>query len=367
MLNTTKLIKTPAVERLLNLWQMRYTPDFSPLSLNTDPTSYGDLVAAASLEGRAATVAKLKDNVLDNKCQMAGIQSKALYNYLPEILDLNEARRITKFSFRVYKKLLDIYQQQSIHPASDTAKLSAIAGDTESNSHSAWGIPAIDEVANALEPVLLIFQEQHIASKDWRTLGFITTQINFSNKLICRRLTPIEQVLLYPYLRFVEEQVAIPWQRVCAAAAKHEVGSPTLNLVEQMMPIADDIARTVYNRLVQMFPQHVSRRGSLTEPTVTHSCLRDLNMFQAYLWLCFLEESIVAIDKELVTLCVMVMESVEVKWELTEEWSQMLTDEMLSRMQPEQQQMFLPYVKGMREAFYGHRDRLGDKSQQALV
>ena len=213
------------------------------------------------------------------------------------------------------------------------------------------GIPDITKLATELEPVLLEFQEQHVASKDWRALGFITTQFNFTNKLLLPKLTLVEQVLLGPYLKFVEEQMALPWQRVCAAAASHQPDSPALNLVEQMFPAAAEIANTVYRQLSQLFCDHRSRRGGLGHPDVAHSCLRDLQMFQAYLWLCVLEESMTPVEQELVDLCVMVMQIVGVEWELMEQWNHLLMAELTRRVQPEQKYLLQPYTEGMEQAF----------------
>ncbi len=357
MLKTVPAVKTPSVERLLNLWAHRYTLDLSFLSI--DDSSYASLVATASPEGRALTAAKLKDNVLDVNCQMAWVQTKTLYGYIPNILDLNEARRITQFAFRVYRKILEIYQKRFVSTASPTEK--ALTG----NSVSAWGIPPIEELAYALEPILLLFQEQHIVSKDWRSLGFMTTQLNFSNKLILKKLTHFEQVLIAPYLKFVEEQVAMPWQRVCVTAAKYNVGSPALNLVEQMLPAAPEIAEAVYRQLVELLPNHHSRRGELSDPDITHSCLRDLNMFQAYLWLCFLEKSMQPMQSELLPLCEMVVEGVHIKWELTEKWCQVLADEIISRLNDEQKALVLPYIQGMQKVFFDERSRLGFREEVA--
>jgi Phycobilisome protein len=342
MLKTSEVVKTPSVERLLNLWAKRYVPELSLVSLNNS-SSYGSLLQASSPQGRALTANKLKDSILNSNCQMALIQAKSIYSYIPNILDLNEARRITQFAFRVYKKLLQIYLIQSGTDASSTV----------------WGILAIADLAYALEPILMVFQEQHIASKDWRALGFMTTQLNFTNRLIEKKLTPDEKVLFAPYLKFVEEQVAIPWQRVCATAAKYELGSPELNLVEQMMPASHEIAKTVFHKLLELVPNHRSRRGELKEANVTHSCLRDLNMFQAYIWLCFLNQSIEPLEKELLPLCVMVVEGVGIKWELTEKWCEVLAVEMESRVTQEQKVMLQPYTQGMCEVFWKGRDRLG--------
>ncbi|MBW4478286.1 MAG: hypothetical protein KME54_15845 [Tolypothrix brevis GSE-NOS-MK-07-07A] len=357
MLKTSQSVKSPTVDRLLNLWAQRYTVDLSPLSLENEafPDS---LLKASSPEGRALTATKLKDNVLDINCNMAWIQTKTLYSYIPNILDLNEARRITQFAFRVYRKVLEVYQKQSINSAS-------VSAASNGNSLSIWGIPAIEELAYALEPILMVFQEQHIISKDWRALGFLTTQLNFSNSLILKKLTPSEKILFASYLNFVEEQVAMPWQRVSNQSAKYELNSPEFIIVEQMLPSSRDIAQSVYNRLGELLPNHRSRRGTLSDSGVTHSCLRDLNMFQAYLWLCFLEKSMAPFEEELLPLCQMVVEGVEIKWEMTEKWCQVLGDEIISRVNPEQKALLLPYTEGMQEIFLKERSRLGFPEESA--
>ena len=359
MLSTIQIVRTPATERLLKLWAKRYTPDLSSLPLDQEPWLYVLLVEASSPEGRANTAAKLQDSLVNLNCQMAGIQARSLYEYIPNVLDLNEARRLTQYSCLVYQKILQIYQQSSVITTSLTEKLRVIAGEKENCSLSMWGMPEIEQLATALEPLLLELQKQHIASKDWRTLGFITTLLNFSNKLFLRQITPIEQVLLRPYFKFVEEQVAIPWERVCAASANHKLGSPALTLVEQMLPVSEEIAHHVYHQLTQLFPYHRSRRGSLSNPDVAHSCIRDLNMFQAYLWLCVLESSLAPVEQELVKLCVMVMQTVEVRWEIIEQWRQLLMDEIISRVKQEQKHLLLPYTQGIQQAFLKERMRLG--------
>jgi len=366
VLKTTQLINNTSVNHLVKLWQKRYTPDLSSFSKVKNPFFYSSLVEAASPEGRAITATKLHDCSVNNKCQLAGIKTNAMYNYIPNVLDLREARKITHFAYKVYRKLIDIYQEPSLITTSSTERLFTLTGNSQDVSLSSLGIPSIEQLATALEPLLLKLQEQHIASKDWRTLGFITTQFNFSNKLMLDRLTDAEKTLLKPYFKFIEEQVALPWQRVCAAAAKHQLNSPSLSLVAQMFAVSEEIAETVYPRLVAMFPNHRSRRGELSNPDIAHSCIRDLNMFQAYLWLCFLEESMVSVEQELVILCVMVMQSVEVKWEMTEQWTKVLMDEILSRLNPQQKDLLLPYAQKMQQAFYNKRVEFGATSKDAI-
>ncbi|GAA6617002.1 hypothetical protein [Scytonema sp. NUACC26] len=358
MLIGSQTVSNPAVKCLVNLWAERYTLDLSSVFREQDPSVYNSLIEASSLEGRASTVSKLREAIVDAKCQFAGIQAKALYEYIPNVVNLSEARRLTQFAVQVYIELLKLYQQPASATSSVEDRLQILAGMilTNHSSLSVWGIPDVEDLAKSLESVLLEYQEQYIISKDWCTLGFLTTQINFSNQLLLKKLPPVERILIYPYLRFIEEQIAIPWQRVCIAGAKHELNSPAITLVKEMLPASLDVAKTVYHQLTKLFPDYCGRRGGFDHPGVEHSCLRDLQMFQAYLWLCVLERSFAPVEKELVTLCAMVMQRVGVPWEITVQWNKLLMDEISSRVKPEQLSYLLPYMQGMQQAFYDQRD-----------
>jgi hypothetical protein len=354
MLKTVEIVKNPSVESLLSLWGQRYTINLSSENLQNLLSNNNILLEAASSQGRAITAKKLKDNVLNVNSQMAWIQTKSLYTYISNILDLSEARRITQFAFRVYKKLIEVYQNDSLEELATNGEKSL-----RNFEKLIIGIPSVRELAYALEPTLILFQEQHLVSKDWRSLGFMTTQLNFCNQLILKKLEPAEQILLAPYLKFVEEQVAIPWQRVCVAASKCEIDALKLKLVEEMLPKSSEIACSAYSKLLELFPNQRSRRGLLNDAGIAHSCIRDLNMFQAYFWLCFLEDSIEAIEQELLPLCAMVIEGVDIKWELTEKWCEVLIGEMMNHLTSEQKEILQPCFQRIQEVFWQQRYRLG--------
>ena len=349
MLKSTHVVTTPSVKRLLKLWALRYKTDLSSPLLSQE-SSIGSLLQTASPSGRAKTTAKLKDKLLNVNSQMAWIQTKSLYNYLPNVLDFTEAKKITESAFILYKDLLSIYEKQLLRDDLFTIKLLQTVNKFEHSYIDEFKIIKIEELAYALEPILIAFQEQQMACKDWRTLGFMTTQLRFTNKLILNKVTQEEKLLLSPYLKFVEEQISIPWQRVCVASANHDLDSPVLTLVEQMLPLAEEISQTVYHTIVELFPDYRSRSGFLNNPNVAQSSIRDLTMFQAYLWLCVLEQSLVPVE-ELVDLCFMVMEKVDVKWGVLQKWNQLLMDEVINRVNPEQKAILLPYTQGMQKAF----------------
>ncbi len=120
--------------------------------------------------------------------------------------------------------------------------------------------------------------------------------------------------------------------------------SPVIDLVEKMIPLSQEIAEAAYHTLMRQLPRHRSRRGVLDQPGIAHSCVRDLKMFQAYLWLRVLEGNLVAVEQELLELCIRVLPSVGVKWELIKLWTQVLADEILRYLNPQEQQYIQPYI-----------------------
>lgn len=365
MLTTTKLVNKVPAEQFIQLWAARYIPDLSTLvSEGGNRYTVSDLVEAASPEGRAKTSAKLVQRLIQLKCECAEIKKNALFSYIPNVVDLIEAGRIAEYAARVYEKTLFIYQQQSppnfsLAAIPLTATLDAFSDRCDSSRDilmnrvmPALELPAIEQLAMALAPALLQLRQQHLSANDPRTVGFLTTQFHFSTKLILNGLTLPEQVLLSPYFKFVEEQVCIPWQRVCNAAALHAVDSPAINLVQQLLPASPEIASAVFYKAKKLYSDRHSRRGGLSNRGVKASTMRDLEMFQSYLWLCVLENSMKVMEQELLPLCVMVFPSVDVTWELVRSMLSLLVDEIMERLASPQKRLLLPYTQAMQQMFH---------------
>lgn len=355
MLRTTRLVNNSLVEGLATLWAERYVPDFSTLSQELDTLTFSELMEAASPEGRAKTVTKLQ-SIIELYCKCAGIQTNVIFSYIPNIVTITEGQGIATAAAKVYQKVLDVYQQQLSPPALRTAILQGETVDLSTNALRSLAIPKLSlsqvkQLATEIEPVLLEFQEQHLSAPDRRTIGFMSTQFHLTAKLVLNRLSLSEQLLLSPYFKFVEEQVCIPWQRVCAAAAQHELNSPILALVQQLLPASQDIAQRVYNQAVLLYPNHHSRRGRLSDPGVRTSSIRDIEMFQSYLWLCALEGNMMAVEQELLPLCMMVFPSIDVAWKLVEQLLPLLVTEIQTRVSQTQMDLLLPYTQSMQQLF----------------
>jgi hypothetical protein len=289
-------------------------------------------------------------------CKCAGIQTSVLFSYIPNIVNLPESQGIARAAGEVYEKVLEVYQAQSPPPALQVANPQAEMIDFSTNVQASaaklgLSVSQVKQLATVLEPVLLEFQKQHLSSPDRRAVGFLSTQFHLSSKLVLNRLTLPEQVLVSPYFKFVEEQVCIPWQRVCAAAGKHELDSQNLALVQQLLPKSQSIAEAVYQKATRLYPNHRSRRGDLGNREVKLSTIRDLQMFQGYLSLCVLEESMASVQDELLPLCIMVFPAVDVSWEFVEQMTRLLIDEVLVRVSNEYKSLLVPYTTAMQQLF----------------
>ncbi|NJP10418.1 MAG: hypothetical protein HC866_13870 [Leptolyngbyaceae cyanobacterium RU_5_1] len=363
-----ELVEAPSsVKRLLNAWTQVYSSNFQTLAFASDPELYTKLAEAISPEGRANTAAKLSKNMIALQCDMASIQTNAVYTYMENTINPAEIRRLSQMSYKIYTCLIALYRQGLLGTVSIPAierSLTKFCSESSSSVPDGLsdGLSDIERLSSVLEPIVLEFQNAHTQaqtqSDDHQALlSWMTTQLNFCNQWIMGKLTLIEQFLLSPYLKFVEEQISHPWRQVCVAAARHSADSPVLTLVETMIPLSEEIAQSTCQSLVRLLPNHRSRRGGLTNPGVAHSCIRDLKTFQAYLWLCALEDNVVSVKDRLSGLCAL-LPSMEVKWELTELWTQVLEEEVLRRIEPSQQDYVLPCTAAMHQIFLNTRMQL---------
>ncbi|HEY9620429.1 MAG TPA: hypothetical protein V6C78_08670 [Crinalium sp.] len=350
MLISSSITQFPTVQKLVTIWVDRYKPQ---LPFHAQRSSVFDsLVYAASPDGRQETVAKLHRSLIKLNCEYAEAQTRKLHEYASSATNGNETKHILQCTVEIYATLLEFYAQSTYTPDQ------ALQSSKDVANLAAAGLNILDvvELASLLEPLLLEYQERHQISDDWAKIGFLTTHLNFANVALLNNLTTIERIFLKPYFNFIEEQVALPWQRICAAASTHQFNSPAFQLVNHMLPRADEIAHRVYTGLVRQFPRLTMRRGRLDHPGVQHSCLRDLNMFQAYLWLCMLEGSLAPVEDELVRLCTMVMPRVGVPWEMIVQWNQLLMAGIMEQSLLGQQSFLEPYTSGFIRAFQQSQD-----------
>ncbi|MGQ4645787.1 hypothetical protein [Lyngbya aestuarii] len=344
---------------IVNFWEERYVPDISTLSSKEKSLDFSRLIELSSTQNRAKTVAEI-ERLLRIQCDFAGIKSNILFSYIPNVVNLSDTQKLSQHIQLIYHKALGVYKQQpplSVPtPFSEVERQSLGTIDISSNFFKHWVMPAVGlkttkQLSTELQPLFEQLRQQHLLADDPRAIGFVSTQFHFSTTFVFNHLKLPEQVLLSPYFKFVEEQACIPWQRVCRAAAKHTPDSPSLNLVQKLLPASQEIALNIHHRAARLYPDHCSRRGNLNHPGVKASSIRDLEMFQAYLWLSLLENSLAVVEEELLPLCTMVFPSIDVKWELVQQIMPLLVEEFQTRVEPEQMSILLPYTQGIEKLF----------------
>ena len=350
MLQTAPLSASPAARSFLEIWVNRYRLDALPI---LTACTGDDLKAAITREGRQRTATHARRR-LRASSEFAALKTNGLFSYVPNLVNLEEVGKIAALIEQIYAKLIDIYQQQQISPA----WLALIKSLNDSNSAieiweqaSTIQLFSVEQIAKEIEPLILSLQEQHLACQDRRTIGFMSTQFHFSTEVLLSRLAPVEQVLLKPYFRFVEEQVCIPWQRICTAATHYPMDSPTVATVQKFLSHSQSIEDFTSKQITAQFPEHRSRRGFLNQPQVAASSARDINMFQAYLALCVLENSLSSIDHELLPLCIMVFPSISVDWEVVEAGIQAISQGVTQHLSAEEAEVIAPYAQAMTERF----------------
>ncbi|MEO0394695.1 MAG: hypothetical protein AAF243_01760 [Cyanobacteria bacterium P01_A01_bin.137] len=346
MVNRSQPSELGSSERLANIWTARYFSNNSLIYTETaNPSSYA-LEDAASIQGRRSTCRRFSDFLIGQSCKRAAIRTKDLYTHHQD-LNLTGVSELAQFASQVYPVLLEFYQNHTpVVVPSQLAKQTIINQPT-----NVFAIPEITVLADTLRPFLSAFHTQHTLNVDWQTRSFLTTQLSLSNGLLLETLSPAEQVLLAPYFYFLEEYVAIPWQRVCGVATNHEPTSPTFRVAERLLSQVSDISTAVYTQWSTIFGGYYNRRGQLDNPGVKHSTLRDFSMFQVYLWLCVLQGNLEAIEQELVVLSALVYRGIGIPWEMTVRGTKLLGEAILNALNSSEQGIVSPYTEGMVRIF----------------
>lgn len=310
---------------LAALWARKYvlavTNQEEAETLKRDKT----LLEAASKEGRISTTNTLQRNLTSASAQ-AWSQTEALLSNQVQRHGIDAALinpwAIAADTHVLFQKCLSAYAD-CVTPR----RLSVIVGSDFGD-----------------------LRQKHTAI-DPRTLGFVSMQFHYTGMMLLKQLSPAEQALFSPYLKVMDDHLYMPLRAAYDAAAMHASNSPALTAVQQLLPVSSKIAHAVYNQVHRLHPRYESHSGSLGSAIVKVSSIRDVEMFQVYLCLCALENSIGSVQQELFPLCVMLYPCLKVKWELVQEMLQTLGWEMHERLSPEHLAVFFPYLKALTEMF----------------
>lgn len=186
---------------------------------------------------------------------------------------------------------------------------------------------------------------------DPRVIGFVSMQFHYTGQQLLRELPVQEKLLICEYMKVIDDYLYMPLQRAYEAAAKYDYDSPQLAAVQQILPVSSKIAKEICQRVMELYPNYRCQSGLLSESTVQISSVRDVEMFQVYLWVCVLEGTIMAIQQELFPLCLMLYPTLKVSWELVRQMLHLLRKEICLCLPSQQLAMFQPYWEALWEMF----------------
>ena len=233
----------------------------------------------------------------------------------PELIDPWE---VAKDTHTIYQTALSAYAQQ-IPPAKFSTKIARDLGKIR----------------------------QKYTANDPRVIGFISMQFHYGGQILLNLTPPAQQASLSAYFKVIDDHLYMPLQRAYQAAAEYAYDAPQLKAVQQILPLCSEIATKIAERVMQIYPNYQSHTGRLSHTNVQISSVRDIEMFQVYLWVCVLENNISAIQQELFPLCIMLYPRLKVRWELVRQLIHLLGTEIRSYLEPEQAAYSVPYYDSL--------------------
>ncbi|MEB3356644.1 MAG: hypothetical protein VKK04_07955 [Synechococcales bacterium] len=192
---------------------------------------------------------------------------------------------------------------------------------------------------------------QKYTSEDPRAIGFVSMQFHYTGQILLDSLSEGERSLFSPYLKVMDDHMYMPLRETYMAAANHALDSPVLAAVQHLLPVSSQIAYAVCDKICRVNPNYRSHTGSLRSQAVRVSSIRDVEMFQVYLCLCVLEDSVRSVQRELFPLCVMLYPPLRVEWKLVQDMLQALTWEMADRLSAEDMGILVPYLRLFSDMF----------------
>jgi hypothetical protein len=192
---------------------------------------------------------------------------------------------------------------------------------------------------------------QKYTANDPRAIGFVSMQFHYTGQTLLGWLSTAERMMMEPYFKVMDDHLYMPLKAAYEAAAQHDYNAPVLQAVRHLLPQSTKIAHAVCLQVSRQHPRYQSYNGLLTSPTVKISSIRDVEMFQVYLCLCALEDSLLSVQRELFPLCVMLYPKLRVSWQLVQDMLTAIGWEMRDRLPPEAVAAFLPYLQALSDMF----------------
>ncbi|HEY9860668.1 MAG TPA: hypothetical protein V6D16_14255 [Candidatus Obscuribacterales bacterium] len=323
--SSTGSVLESKVHSLAAIWARKYVISVTSKETTEHLKTSDNLATINSKEGRTQTASKLIKHLTLASAQ-AWSTTEMLLSEEMERHDIDPSLidpwQIAADSHNLFKKSLDAYAER-ITPR----RLSVVVGNDFGRVRRKY------------------------TAQDPRAIGFVSMQFHYTGKMLLEKLPSTERSLLEPYFKVMDDHMYMPLRDAYKAAAEHDLGSPVLAAVQALLPVSTKIAHAVCTQVGRSNPGYESYSGLLNSSPVRVSSIRDVEMFQVYLCLCILEDSIRSVQQELFPLCVMLYPRLNVSWKLVQDMLQTLGWEMHDRLAPDHLALFLPYLRTLSEMF----------------
>lgn len=354
---STETLAQQSTDSLAQQWAQKYVQNLELSASDPILSDRLDLAKVVSQSGREETAEKLLNALRFvsaqawNRTEMLLAKEVRRHQIDPELINPWD---IAADSFRIYDKVLGVYTQQS---KSKSLSVSVTLGGGNTS------IPACEKTleicTDRVEPSRLsvvigseIGKIRHkYTVNDPRLIGFVSMQFHYTSQMLLELLSPLEQMLVSEYFKVIDDHLYMPLQRAYNAAADREYTSPVLQAVHQWLPLGTDIATQICQQILQEYPLYRSHTGKLDNAQVQISSIRDVEMFQVYLWVCALEGSISVVQEELFPLCVMLYPPLKVNWDLVRRLVFLLEQHVKLNLRPKSFSVFEPYFLSLAKMF----------------
>ncbi|RUT09196.1 hypothetical protein DSM106972_012490 [Dulcicalothrix desertica PCC 7102] len=314
-------------------------------SLNNVVSQDGRKKTAQSLYGSLRTVS----HQAWNRVEILLATEAKRHKIDPELINPWE---ITAESFKIYEKTLKVYTQQV--PQRQLSTVMRLARTGEPLSEKALSIYT-EQVAPSQLATVIGHNVGEIRKKyteqDPRVIGFVSMQFHYTSQMLLDTLSPLERSIISAYFKVIDDHLYMPLQRVYEAAAEHDYDSKELSAVQSLLPVSTEIAKNISKKIIDIYPNYRCSSGRLSDAAVMISSIRDIEMFQVYLWLSTLEGSVAALTQELFPLCVMLYPTFNVQWELIRQMLHLLGQEIRQRLTTQQVDALMPYYQVLWQMF----------------
>ncbi|MEH1962654.1 MAG: hypothetical protein V7L05_22950 [Nostoc sp.] len=343
------------VESLAQQWAKKYIGNLKVDTDMTEKIEIPNLSEIVSPEGRKRTAQKVLESLRSVSARAWNKTEELLSKEIKQHgIDLNLINpwEIAGDSFNIYQKALNVYIQQT---TSQPLSLVRNLVDSENPLYQ----QALDVYTEQVAPSKLATVigadigklRKKYTSHDPRVIGFVSMQFHYTSQMLMQSLEPIEQSLISTYFKVIDDHLYMPLQRAYEAAANHDSNSVALSAVQKLLPISTQIAKRISQRVIEFYPNYNSMSGALSNPIVKTSSIRDVEMFQIYLWVCALETSCEAIQQELFPLCVMLYPRLKVQWEVVRQMLHLLRQEIDISLTSQEAETLMPYFQVLWDMF----------------